>query len=105
MMTYYVVCDSGGPISVRLDAQSEADALREFEVMDGRQKIDGQSTDLEDDLEIIDGAEMSEAEFAEAIEEKGAVHVRSLSVIINAHAGTAAHLAGGWSLWAVEVAS
>jgi hypothetical protein len=98
--TYYAVCDAGGPISVRLDAETEEQALAAFAAMDGRDAIDGQRTDAEDDRDI-DGSGMDETAFAGALEAAGAKPVRDLAPVINAHAGTVAHLDGGWYLWSV----
>lgn len=96
--TYYAVCNAHGPISVRLDGETREQALAAFAALDTRAAIDSASTDAEDDLEI-DGADMSEDEFAAALEEAGAERVEDLSPIVNAHAGTVAHLADGWTLW------
>lgn len=99
--SYYAVCNANGPISVDLGADTEAAALDAFARLDGRKAIDAASTDLEDALDI-DGADMSEADFAAAIEETGsAEQVRDLDPIVNAHAGTVAHLKDGWTLWRV----
>ena len=98
---YYAVCNVNGPISVRLDADSTDAAKVAFSALDLRACIDGARTDAEDDLEI-DGEEMSEDAFSDALTESGAESVCDLSPIVNAHAGTTAHLADGWMLWAVQ---
>lgn len=100
---YYAVCNAGGPISVRLEASTEAEALAAFERLNTRQAIDNAATDAEDDLDI-DGSGMSEDAFSDAMEAAGAREVADLDEIHNAHAGTTAHLAGGWMLWRAEVA-
>lgn len=99
--TYYAVCNAHGPISVRLDGETREQALAAFAALDTRAAIDSASTDAEDDLEI-DGADMSEDEFAAALEEAGAERVDDLSPVVNAHAGTVAHLADGWTLWSYD---
>lgn len=100
MTTYYAVCDANGPISVRLDSDDEEGAIIEFEIATMRLWIDNARTDAEDDYEIVDASTMSEGAFADALEAHGLVPVRDLDPIHNAHAGTTAHLAGGWYLWA-----
>lgn len=97
--TYYAVCNVNGPISVRLAGDNESAALEAFAALDGRRAIDAARTDAEDDLGIEGASEMSESEFADALEAAGATRVKDLSPIDNAHAGTVAHLAGGWTLW------
>lgn len=99
--TYYAVCNVNGPISVRLDGETREQALAAFAALDTRAAIDSVSTDAEDDLEI-DGTDMTEDEFAAALEEAGAERVEDLSPIVNAHAGTVAHLADGWMLWSYD---
>ena len=97
-MAYYAVCDAGGPISVELEGATETDALAAFASLDGCACIDAASTDLEDALSIS-GEGMGESAFASALEVAGAIYVRDLSPVPNAHAGTVAHEAGGWTLW------
>lgn len=97
-MSYYAVCNVNGPISVRLDAETEEEAQAEFAALDDRAAIDGQSLDAEDDLDI-DGADMSEDEFAAALRAAGGEEVRDLTPVHNYHAGTTAHRANGWMLW------
>jgi hypothetical protein len=101
-ITYYAVCNAGGPISVRLAGSTEAEALEAFEELDGRAAIDSAETDAEDDLEIKGAQDMSENEFADALEAAGAEHVRDLEQIVNTHAGTVSGLKDGWTLWAVD---
>ena len=101
MATYYAVCNANGPISVRLEGETKEQALAAFAALDTRAAIDSASTDAEDDLGI-DGANMSEDEFARALEEAGATRVEDLSPIVNVHAGTVAHLADGWTLWSYD---
>ncbi len=98
---YYAVCDAGGPISVRLDGSTRKEAIDAFERLDHRAVIDDARTHAEDDLGIC-GADMSEAEFAAALEAAGGESIADLDPIVNAHAGTTAHLRGGWMLWAVR---
>lgn len=103
---YYAVCNVGGPISVRLEAEDEDEAVKEFAAGNYREWVDEPRTDAEDDLDIH-GRGMSEDEFEEVLENAAeefpkAVYVRDLSPIINAHAGTVSHLADGWSLWRVD---
>lgn len=102
-MTYYAVCNVGGPISVELAGATRGEAIASFDTLDGRAAIDAASTDIEDKLEldIEGGATMTEVAFAAAIKAAGARWVADLSPIHNAHAGTVAHLADGWTLWMV----
>lgn len=104
-VTFYAVCNVGGPISVRLDGDTLDAAHAAFAALDGRAAIDSAKTDAEDDLEIEDAETMSEDHFEIALEAAGAVRVADLEPIVNAHAGTVAHLANGWTLWSVKVAS
>lgn len=99
---YYAVCDASGPISVRLDGDSEESARVAFEALDGRAAIDAARTDAEDDLDIINADQMTEGDFHSALRDAGAVMVADLEPIANANAGTVAHLAGGWTLWMVR---
>lgn len=98
MTTYYAVCNVYGPISVRIEAANDAEAREKFEALDQRAAIDAQTTDAEDDLDIC-GDGMSEDEFDAALRAAGCQSVSDLSPIVNAHAGTVAHLADGWWLW------
>lgn len=98
MTTYYAVCNVSGPISVRIEAANDAEAREKFEALDQRAAIDAQTTDAEDDLDIC-GDGMSEDEFDAALRAAGCQSVSDLSPIVNAHAGTVAHLADGWWLW------
>ena len=99
-MTYYAVCDANGPISVALAGATEAEAIESFGGLDCGAVIDDARTDLEDALDI-DGAGMDEDVFGAALEAAGAERVLDLAPIINAQAGTVAHLSGGWMLWSV----
>jgi len=101
-ITYYAVCNVNGPISVKLDGSTKAEALAAFEALDGRSAIDGAKTDAEDDLGIEGAQGMSESEFSDALDAAGAEHVCDLDPIVNAHAGTISHLADGWTLWSVD---
>lgn len=98
IMTYYAVCNANGPISVRLDSATLEAALEEFDDADVRAWIDDPRLDAEDDFGIY-GTGMSESEFADALEAESLVCVHDANPIINAHAGTVAHLADGWTLW------
>jgi len=98
-ITYYAVCNAGGPISVKLDGETKEEALAAFGALDGRAAIDSARTDAEDDLEIDGAQDMSEGDFAEALEAAGAQHVCGLEPIVNAHAGTVSDLKDGWALW------
>lgn len=98
---FFAVCDANGPISVELDGDTECEAIASFATLDGRAAIDDAKTDIEDHLDLSGCESMSEGEFAEALEAAGAVRVRGLEPVVNAHAGTVADLAGGWSLWQV----
>ncbi len=98
MSRFYAVCNVNGPISVRLQGETEAEALASFEALDTRAAIDGCKTDAEN-AAGIDGSDMSEEGFGEALEAAGFERVRDLSPIVNAHAGAATHLADGWMLW------
>lgn len=104
MTTYYAVCNVGGPISVNLEAETEAEALAAFGKLDKRAAIDDCCTDAEDELDI-DGDGMSEDEFAEQLKLSGATPERDLDAIVNYQAGTVAHLSDGWYLWSVETVS
>lgn len=95
---YYAVCNVNGPISVRLEGETEEQVINAFTAADSQAWMDSARTDAEDDLDI-DGSEMDETEFAAALEGAGCVPVRDLSPVVNAHAGTVSHLAGGWWLW------
>lgn len=98
MGTYYAVCNVNGPISVRLDAETLDGAMEEFRTANSRSWIDSAKTEAEDDLGI-DGADMSEEVFDDALRAAGATPECDLSEVVNAHAGTVAHLSGGWYLW------
>lgn len=98
MATYYAVCNVNGPISVRIEAADDSEAREKFESLDQRAAIDGQRTDAEDDLDIC-GDGMSEEDFDAALMTAGYTAVCDLDPIVNAHAGTVAHLDGGWWLW------
>ena len=104
MKTYYAVCNVNGPISVGLDAATPAEAIDAFEALDHRALIDGSSTDAEDDLDIC-GAGMDEEAFDDALRDKRCIPVQDLDAVINAQAGTVAHLANGWYLWQREDAA
>lgn len=98
MTTYYAVCDANGPISHAIEADDIDGAVAAFEAGDGQQWIDNADCDAEDDLDI-EGDGMSESEFADALRDAGCYEVRDLSPVHNYHAGTSAHLLGGWMLW------
>ena len=98
MTTYYAVGNVNGPISVRIEAASDSEAREKFENLDHRAAIDEPRTDAEDDLDIC-GDGVSEEEFDAALEAAGYTTACDLSPIVNAHAGTVAHLADGWWLW------
>ena len=100
-MTFLAICNVNGPISVILQAQDKQAAIEEFERLDTREVIDDPRMDAEDLLDI-DGDGMTENEFDEALMRSGATPLESLDLIVNAHAGTAAHLADGWYLWIAE---
>jgi hypothetical protein len=99
MTTYYAVCNVNGPISHEIQAESLEDAVAQFGAADTQQWIDDADTDAEDDLDIEDASGMSEGEFEAALEAAGCTMVRDLSPVHNYHAGTSAHLSGGWELW------
>jgi len=99
--TYYAVCNVGGPISVELEGGTVEEARAAFDAGDKRAWIDEPRTDLEDALDLC-CQDMSEDDFAEAVEAAGATTAGDLSPIANAHAGTVAHLADGWMLWSVS---
>lgn len=101
MSSYYAVCNVNGPISVLLNAVDEQQALAAFAAMDGRAAIDSMSTDAEDDLDI-DGADMTEDAFADALQAAGAECVHDLTPVHGYHSGRTAHLRGGWMLWRVD---
>lgn len=101
-ITYYAVCNANGPISVKLDGETKAEALAAFAALDGRAAIDAAKADAEDDLEIEGAEDMSESDFAETLEAAGAEHVCDLEPIVNAHAGTVSSLKDGWTLWTVS---
>jgi hypothetical protein len=94
---YYAVCDANGPISVELEGDTENEALASFEELNGRQAIDDCRTDAEDALGI-DGSNMSESDFDDALIHAGATPVRPLG-------NTDQHgrpVAGDWYLWEVD---
>ena len=98
-MTYYAICNVGGPISIRLDAEVLDDARTEFSSIDHRECIDDASTDVEDDFGL-DGYGLDESEFDDLLIDAGLAPVDTLNPIHNCHAGTTSHLADGWYLWA-----
>lgn len=97
-MTYYAVCDANGPISVELEGDSLEAALLAWAKVDRRAAIDDASADAEDDLGIDGGFEMSEDEFAAALEGAGARRVQPLGEV-DQHGRT---IAGDWQLWEVS---
>lgn len=97
-MTYYAICNVNGPISFLLDGDTETEALESFAAADHRAMIDDVYTDAEDALGM-NGEEMSEDEFEQALKSAGGEPIRSLAEVTNAHAGTVAHEVGGWYLW------
>jgi hypothetical protein len=97
---YYAICNVNGPVSVKLDASSEEDAVAEFQAADARAWIDDGRTDAEDDLGI-DGSSMDDASFDEALKAAGARPVRDLDEIVNGHTMRVAHLSNGWTLWVI----
>lgn len=99
-MKFYAVCNVNGPISVELDGDTVDEALASFAGLDGREAIDNARTDIEDEIGI-DGSDLSESEMDDRLDNEGAYPIRSLQPIANAHAGTTAHIADGWYLWAV----
>jgi hypothetical protein len=105
--TYYAVCNVNGPISVRLDGETEEEALAAFAKLDGRAAVDGARTDAEDDLEIEAAGEFDESDFGAALEAAGAKPVRDLAGILSGQGATerVAHVSGGWYLWCVEATS
>lgn len=98
MSTFFAVANVNGPISVEIEASDIDDAIRQFSELDTQAAIDDARTDAEDALDI-DGADMTEDEFDAALTAAGCEPRRDLNPIHNAHAGTTAHLAGGWYLW------
>lgn len=98
---FYAVCNANGPISRRLAATTQAEAIAEFEAADSRAWVHEPATDAEDDLNI-EGDGMTEAEFDEALCEAGGTVVCDLSPIHNYHAGTTAHALNGWILWQID---
>jgi hypothetical protein len=99
MATFFAVCNVNGPISKEINAESIDDAVSQFAAMDSRYLIDNCSTDAEDDLDIEDATEMSEDEFAAALEAAGCESVRDLSEVVNGHSMRSYHVADGWMLW------
>lgn len=98
MNTYYACCNANGPISVSIQSASVDDAAAIFAELDPRGMIDAAECDAEDDLGI-DGAGMTEDEFASAMESAGFRVVRDLDPVHNHQSGTTANLAGGWQLF------
>lgn len=98
MTTFFAVCNVGGPISVEIEADSVDEAIAEFEAMNKRELIDDATTHA-DDYYDHDCTGQSEEEFEATLQFFNCEHVMSLDQIINHHAGTVSHLAGGWSLW------
>jgi hypothetical protein len=66
---FYAVADAGGPISVRIYADSTSMAASWFQLQETN-FIDAGRTDAEEDLDI-DGDGMDSGAFAEALEAKG----------------------------------
>lgn len=102
MATYYAVCWVGGPISHAIQGDSDAEAISQFESADVRAWIDAADADAEDDLDIEGADGMDESEFGAALEEAGCIFVADLSPVHNYHAGTTAHLLGGWLLYRAD---
>ncbi|HLV64253.1 MAG TPA: hypothetical protein VKY73_00505 [Polyangiaceae bacterium] len=100
-MAYYAVTNVNGPISVRLEGDTPAEAIAYAERAEygrapgeddglGRSWIDSARTDLEDEF-AVDGSGMNAAEFSRALRGMGARHVRAFG--------------DGWDLWIVEQAA
>lgn len=99
---YYAVTNVNGPISCRIDADNLDAALAAFGKIDAQAAIDSASADAEDDFGI-DGTDMSELEFDEALRCAGCSEVSDLSEVHNAHTNTTRHISGGWYLWRHDV--
>ena len=89
MASYYIVANANGPISAKLEAETESEAKDEFRTMTAEQLraiIDDASTDLE---ELgFSGEGMSDSQFAAKLE-KGAECVMPSQIV------------GGWEIWSV----
>jgi hypothetical protein len=100
-MTFFAVCFVNGPISVEIDAESVVEAVEIFESGNHQAWIDDASTDAEDDLDFC-GKNMSESEFAEALESFGCEQVCDLALSYSHPSSpmqSSYHIAGGWVLW------
>ena len=87
MASYYIVCNANGPISCKLEAETESEAKDEFRAMSAeklRAIIDDASTDLG-----FSGEGMSDSDFAAALESRGAVCVAPSQIV------------GEWEIWSV----
>lgn len=98
-MTYYAVCNVHGPISVWLEAESDAAARAAVDELALREAIDDARTDAEDALGI-GGADMTEEDFAEALRAAGACEVAAIDV----GGRHDAPIRDGWSLWRLSLA-
>jgi hypothetical protein len=97
LVTYYAVCDANGPVSVKLDGATEAEAVASFGTLDPASAIDGRRVDIEEVLDI-DGSDMSEDDFDELLCACGAIICRELCE-------TDPHDMPRWWLWEVVGAS
>lgn len=91
MKSFFIVCDANGPISAKLEAETEEEAKAELKAMSAerlRAIIDDASTDLEDELGFS-GEGMSDSQFAAKLEKKGASCVMSSNIV------------GEWEIWSV----
>lgn len=92
MASYYIVANANGPISAKLNAETEEEAKDELRGMSAerlRSIIDDASTDLEDELGFS-GEGMSDSQFAAKLKKKGASCVMSFGIV------------GEWEIWSVD---
>lgn len=94
-MTYYAVTFAHGPISIAIEAESTEEAIVAFATL-AESAVDEARTDAEDALDI-DGADMTDGQFDDALREAGLAMVARLDDAARANSGA------GWYLW-VEMA-
>lgn len=77
MTTYYAITNVNGPISIRIEADSAAEAVEQFREMDAQEIIDSPDMDAEDDLDI-EGADCDDEEFSDALRAHGCTYIQRL---------------------------
>ena len=95
---YYAVCQVNGPISIRLEGDSANAARKTFQKVDEQAAIDEQRSDIEDDLDVDDAAQLNETQMTARLEAAGASWIEPLGDTgPNGHAK-----ADDWWLWTVD---